>query len=110
MPTSSAFLSLAPNVEMAKSLTGCGVRSIAAWPTASTGELCATVRPAASWATPIATAALSTPATAPASALGCGDWSLAVTGGRVMAGLAGRRCLHATRRAAFVSRVIIVFC
>src|SRR5579859_1274917 len=69
MPTTSAVLSLVPNVEMAKSLTGSGVRSMAAWPTARTGEACATVRPATSWPTPIATAAVSTPATA----LGCGD-------------------------------------
>ena len=48
MPPSSTVLSLAPNAEMAKFLTGGGVRSIAAWPTASTGELCGTVRPAAS--------------------------------------------------------------
>ena len=65
MPPSSAFLSSVPNVEMAKSLTGCGVRSMAAWPTASTGEACGTVRPAASWPMPIATAAASTPAGRP---------------------------------------------
>ena len=47
MPPSSTVLSLAPNAEMAKSLTGVGVRSMAAWPTAITGELCGTVRPAA---------------------------------------------------------------
>src|SRR5579859_5403513 len=100
MPTTSAVLSLVPNVEMAKSLTGSGVRSMAAWPTARTGEACATVRPATSWPTPIATAAVSTPATAPATALGCGDEPAApgrpaaggsalggpaVVGGRVMA-------------------------
>ena len=74
-PASSAFLSLAPNVEMAKSLTGSGVRSMAACPTATTGELCGTVRPAASWPMPIATAAVSIPAAAPASELGCGGRS-----------------------------------
>ena len=47
MPPSSAVLSLVPNAEMAKSLTCGGVRSMAAWPTESTGELCGTPRPAA---------------------------------------------------------------
>ena len=47
MPPSSAVLSSAPNSEMAKSLTAGGVRSMAAWPTASTGELCGTPRPEA---------------------------------------------------------------
>ena len=41
MPPSSTVLSAVPNVEMAKFLTGSGVRSMAAWPTASTGELAA---------------------------------------------------------------------
>src|SRR5947208_2444552 len=68
MPASSAVLSPEPNVEMAKFLTGSGVRSMAVWPTASTGELCGTVSPAASWDAPIATAAASTPTAAPASA------------------------------------------
>ena len=47
MPPSSTVLSWAPNVEMAKSLTGGGMRSMAACPTASTGELCGTPRPEA---------------------------------------------------------------
>ena len=38
MPVSSAVLSSAPNVEMAKSLTAGGVRSMDAWPTAITGN------------------------------------------------------------------------
>ena len=75
MPPSSTVLSWAPNAEMAKFLTGGGVRSMAAWPTASTGELCGTVSPAASCAAPIATAAASTPTTAPAKACGARGWS-----------------------------------
>jgi hypothetical protein len=47
MPPSSTVLSSAPNAEMAKSLTDGGVRSMAAWPTAITGELSGTPRPAA---------------------------------------------------------------
>ena len=92
MPVSSAVLSSAPNVEMAKSLTAGGVRSMDAWPTAITGELSGLVSPANSWPMPIATAAVSTPATAPASALGCRYWSLGADAG-VMTGLAGRRWL-----------------
>ena len=85
MPASSAFLSSAPNAVMAKSLTGGGARSMAAWPTANTGELCGTVRLAASWAIPIATAAASTPPRNRRRPSGCRGCSPAAGGG-VMAG------------------------
>ena len=72
-------------------LTGAGVRSMADWPTASTGEPCGEVSPAASWAAPIATAAASTPATAPASGCGAREWSPSGAGADVMAEVAARR-------------------
>src|SRR6201994_1331420 len=85
MPVSSAVLSLAPKVAMAKSLTRAGVRSMAAWPTASTGELGGTPRPDANWAAPTAIAAASTPASAPATTRTGRAWSWAGPGGAVMA-------------------------
>src|ERR1700755_718854 len=83
MPVSSAVLSLAPKVAMAKSLTRAGVRSMAAWPTASTGELWGTPRPDANWAAPTATAAASMPASAPATTRNGRGWSWAGAGGGV---------------------------
>src|SRR5580693_10300603 len=67
-PVSSAFLSLLPNVEIAQFLTGSGVRLIATCPTAITGEAFGIDTPATSCAIPIATAAASTPQTAPQAA------------------------------------------
>src|SRR5215472_7309032 len=64
-PSSSTVLSAVPNVEVAQSLTGNGVRSMAACPTAITGDDAGIDRPASSWAMPIATAAASTPHMAP---------------------------------------------
>src|ERR1700677_689346 len=52
---------------MANSLTGMGVRLMAVSPTALTGAPCGPVIAAASSATPSATAAVSRPASAPAS-------------------------------------------
>ena len=89
MPPSSTVLSAVPNAEMAKSLTGSGVRSMAAWPTASTGELAGAVSPATSCAAPIATAAASTPATAPGRARGARGWSPAGADADLMAELRG---------------------
>src|SRR5580693_7806208 len=67
-PVSSAFLSLLPNVVIAQFLTGSGVRLIATCPTAITGEAFGIDTPATSCAIPIATAAASTPQTAPQAA------------------------------------------
>src|SRR5487761_557629 len=67
MPASRAVLSLAPNVEMAKSLTAGGVRPMAASPTAKIGALPSAPRLAASWPTPTATRPASSPAAAPNS-------------------------------------------
>ena len=67
-PVSSTFLSLLPNVEVAQSLTGSGVRLIATCPTAITGDASGIDSPASSCAIPIATAAASTPQTAPQAA------------------------------------------
>src|SRR5262245_32098625 len=109
MPPSSTVLSALPNAEMAKFLTGGGVRSMAAWPTASTGEPCGAVRPAASCAAPMATAAESTPTTAPATACGARGWSSARAGADLMAELiswrngAGRRPSTLPVRRRFVS-------
>src|ERR1700722_9365958 len=64
-PPSSTVLSAVPNVEVAQSLTASGVRSIAAPPTATTGDAAGTVNPARSWPTPIAAAAASRPHAAP---------------------------------------------
>ena len=89
MPPSSTVLSAVPNAEMAKFLTGSGVRSMAAWPTASTGELAGAVSPATSCAAPIATAAASTPATAPGRARGARGWSPAGADADLMAELRG---------------------
>ena len=68
MPASSTVLSWLPKCWIAKSLTGIGVRSIAALPTAITGSPAGPVRPATSWATPIAAAAASSPVRAPVMA------------------------------------------
>src|SRR5215469_13287651 len=51
MPATRTVLSLAPNAEMAKFFTGAGVASMAAPPTATTGEPCGPVIPATSCAT-----------------------------------------------------------
>src|SRR5215469_9391601 len=67
-PVSSTFLSSVPNVDVAQSLTGSGVRLIAACPTAMTGDAFGIDSPAISCAIPIATAAASTPQTAPQAA------------------------------------------
>ena len=67
-PVSSTFLSLLPNVDVAQSLTGSGVRLIATCPTAITGDAFGIDSPASSCAIPIATAAVSTPQTAPQAA------------------------------------------
>ena len=67
-PVSSTFLSLLPNVDVAQSLTGSGVRLIASCPTAITGDAAGIDSPASSCATPIATAAASTPQRAPQAA------------------------------------------
>src|SRR5215475_9155773 len=69
-PSSSTVLSAVPNVEVAQSLTGSGVRSMAACPTAITGDAAGIDRPATNWAMPIATAAASTPQMAPTTAPG----------------------------------------
>ncbi len=54
-----------PNVEVAQSLTASGVWSIAAPPTATTGDAAGTVNPAKSCPIPIAAAAASSPQAAP---------------------------------------------
>src|SRR5205807_2455275 len=64
-PASSTVLSELPKVEVAKSLSQSGVRSIAASPTATTGDAAGMVTPAKSWAMPIAAAAVSRPQAAP---------------------------------------------
>ena len=65
MPATSTVLSLEPNAEMAKFFAGGGVKSMAAPPTATTGEPCGPVIPAASCAIPIATAAVIKPVATP---------------------------------------------
>src|ERR1700690_4229349 len=65
MPVSKAVLSFEPNVEMAKFLTGGGVRPMAASPTAITGELFCAPRLAPNWPIPTATAPAYRPAAAP---------------------------------------------
>src|SRR5215469_1322671 len=65
MPATRTVLSLAPNAEMAKFLTGAGVASMAAPPTATTGEPTGPVIPATSWATPSATHAVIRPVATP---------------------------------------------
>jgi hypothetical protein len=65
IPVTSAVLSLDPNVEIAKFFSGGGVRSMAALPTATTGEPCGPMIPATSWPTPSATAAVIRPVTMP---------------------------------------------
>ncbi len=67
MPISKAALSCEPNVSIAKDLSHGGARSIAALPTAITGEEVPPTNPATSWATPSATAAESRPSNAPAT-------------------------------------------
>jgi hypothetical protein len=67
MPVISASLSCDPKCTIANSLTGMGVRLIAVSPTAVTGAPSGPVMAAASSDTPSATAAVSTPVTAPAS-------------------------------------------
>src|SRR5207247_9488638 len=54
-----------PNVELAKIFTGAGVESMAAPPTATTGEPSGPVIPATRWATPIATNAVIRPVATP---------------------------------------------
>ena len=70
IPVTSAVLSFEPNVEIAKSFTGGGVRSMLAWPTATTGEPTEPVRPATSWPTPSATAAVIRPVNRPVTTPG----------------------------------------
>ena len=65
MPATRTVLSLEPKAEMAKFFTGGGARLIAASPTTAHGAPWRTVRPDTSWPMPMATAAVSTPATAP---------------------------------------------
>src|SRR5262249_32420382 len=65
IPVTSAVLSLDPNVEIAKFFSAGGARSIAALPTATTGEPCGPVIPATSWPTPSATAAVIRPVSMP---------------------------------------------
>src|ERR1700722_3584386 len=64
-PASSTVLSDVPNVEVAQSLTASGVRSIAAPPTATTGDAAGTVNPANRCPMPIAAAAATSPQAAP---------------------------------------------
>jgi hypothetical protein len=64
-PPRSTVLSPVPNVEVAHSFTASGVRSIAASPTAMTGDAAGTVNPAKSCPIPIAAAAATSPHTAP---------------------------------------------
>src|SRR6185437_12079077 len=79
-PPTSTVLSPVPNVEVAQSLTGNGVASITACPTASTGDAAGVVSPANSCATPIAAAAAMRPETAPARTLGRGGLGLGELG------------------------------
>ena len=65
IPVTSANLSFEPNVRMAKLFNHSGVASIAALPTARIGDEDPPITPAASWATPIATAPLSSPIVPP---------------------------------------------
>ena len=65
MPLMSAVLSCEPKWTIAKSLTGIGVMSMAAPPTATTGLPSGPVIPEISSATPSATAAASRPESAP---------------------------------------------
>jgi hypothetical protein len=65
MPTIRACLSCVPKCAIANSLTGTGVRLIAAPPTATTGAPSGPVAAAVSSATPSATAPASRPAAAP---------------------------------------------
>ena len=64
-PPSSTVLSAVPKVEVAQSFTASGVRSIAASPTATTGEAAGMVNPAKSCPMPMAAPAASRPHTAP---------------------------------------------
>ena len=66
IPTSSAVLSFEPKVRIAKLFSHSGVASIAALPTATIGEAPGSMSPAASCATPIATAPQRSPTTIPA--------------------------------------------
>src|SRR5215468_3500821 len=70
MPATSTVLSLEPNSEIAKFFNGGGVRSIAASPTATTGDACGLVMPATSWPTPSATKAVIRPVIRPRPAEG----------------------------------------
>src|SRR5215471_7785378 len=65
MPATRTRLSLEPNAEMAKFFSGAGVASMAAPPTATTGEPCGPVIPATSCATPSATNAVIRPVATP---------------------------------------------
>src|SRR3984957_19547890 len=64
-PASRTVLSDVPKVEVAQSLTASGVRSIAASPTAITGDAAGTVKPASNCPMPIAAAAATSPHAAP---------------------------------------------
>ena len=66
-------LSCEPNAEMAKFLTGGGVWSMAALPTAATGEPWGRPIPATSWPTPSATQAIRRPTSIPRHAVGGQD-------------------------------------
>jgi len=55
---------------MAKFFTAAGASSMAALPTAATGDPCGRPIPAISWPTPSATQAISRPTTAPRQAAG----------------------------------------
>ena len=69
IPVIRASLSCVPKCVIANSLTGTGVRLMAASPTATTGAPRAPVTAAVSSATPSATAPASRPASAPAASL-----------------------------------------
>src|SRR5450756_1670912 len=64
-PSSSTVLSLVPNVEVAQSFTASGVWLIATSPTAITGDAAGIEIPASNCAMPMATAAASSPHSAP---------------------------------------------
>ena len=66
----STVLSCEPNAEMAKFLMAGGVWSMAALPTAATGDPCGRPIPATSWPTPSATQAISRPTSTPRHAAG----------------------------------------
>src|SRR5262245_54493910 len=73
MPINSARLSLDPNVRIANAASHSGVASIAAWPTAITGEASGVVTAATRCPTAIATPVTNRPVTAPTAARGRTD-------------------------------------